>query len=379
MISDAWMFLASLTVLVGFILTIGDQHFRRFFALVPPIVVIYIVVTMLAGIGFWQNNESISNSQTSALNHLLPATLFLMLAQCSVRGIVQLGPRILLAFFCTTASIISAFVLVYFFMKHWLPSHGWQIFATISGSWIGGAGNMIAVKSAIDLADGPFANALITDTVCYSLWVAVLFTVVPLASRFNRFSQARELAQSFEHENTHSPSSAASLILWLGLALLVAEVCAWLAAFLPTPPGMSRNTWTILLATLAALGVSFTRLRRFAYVMPMASVMLALIVGLMASRSNFEALTQAPLFIVAGIMVLLVHGSLMLLCARLFKFDLALISITSLSHIGGPASAPLIAAAHSPALASIGVMLAMLGYIIGTAGGLLVAQILMRM
>ena len=100
------------------------------------------------------------------------------------------------------------------------------------------------------------------------------------------------------------------------------------------------------------------------------------IVALIASRANFAELTQAPLFIIAGLMVLILHGMFMLVAAKIFKLDLFSCGVASLANIGGVASAPILAAAYSRALIPIGVLMAMLGYIIGTGGGLLVGKIL---
>jgi uncharacterized membrane protein len=77
-----------------------------------------------------------------------------------------------------------------------------------------------------------------------------------------------------------------------------------------------------------------------------------------------------------GLVILLIHGVLMVIVAKLFKLDLFTCGIASLANIGGVASAPILAAAYSRALVPVGVLMAMLGYIIGTGGGLLVGRIL---
>ena len=106
---------------------------------------------------------------------------------------------------------------------------------------------------------------------------------------------------------------------------------------------------------------------------------LAVVVAALASGADFSGMSQAPLYILCGFLVLGIHAVLMLLAARLFKFDLALCGIASLANIGGVASAPLLAATYAPALAPIGVLLAMLGYLLGTGGGLLLARIFQMM
>ena len=46
------------------------------------------------------------------------------------------------------------------------------------------------------------------------------------------------------------------------------------------------------------------------------------------------------------------------------------------TNVGGAASAPIIAAAFHPSLASVGVLLAVLGYAVGTYGALLCAYLM---
>ncbi|MGO1580656.1 MAG: DUF819 family protein [Peptoniphilaceae bacterium] len=66
----------------------------------------------------------------------------------------------------------------------------------------------------------------------------------------------------------------------------------------------------------------------------------------------------------------------MALIAKVFKLDLFTCGIASLANVGGVASAPILAAAYSEALIPIGVLMAMMGYIVGTGGGLIVAKIM---
>jgi uncharacterized membrane protein len=106
------------------------------------------------------------------------------------------------------------------------------------------------------------------------------------------------------------------------------------------------------------------------------NILLYIIVALIASRANFAELTQAPLYIVAGFAIIAIHIILMVLFAKLFKLDLFSLGVASLANIGGVASAPILAGAYSQALIPIGVLMAMMGYILGTFGGLAVGKVL---
>jgi uncharacterized membrane protein len=106
------------------------------------------------------------------------------------------------------------------------------------------------------------------------------------------------------------------------------------------------------------------------------TAMLYLIVALIASRANFAELTQAPLYIAAGFVIIVIHLLIMVIFAKLFRLDLFSLGVASLANIGGVASAPILASAYSQALIPIGVLMAMMGYILGTFGGLMVGKVL---
>src|SRR5699024_4156842 len=99
-------------------------------------------------------------------------------------------------------------------------------------------------------------------------------------------------------------------------------------------------------------------------------------VALIASHSDFSPIAQAPIYLVSGCLIMLFHLAIMLLHARLFKYDLFTLGIASLANIGGMASAPMLAAAYSRTLIPVGVIMALIGSFLGTYCGMLVAKIL---
>jgi uncharacterized membrane protein len=130
------------------------------------------------------------------------------------------------------------------------------------------------------------------------------------------------------------------------------------------------------MVTVIGVLCAMTPLSKFFGATEISNIMLYLIVALIASRANFAELTEAPVYILMGLVILAIHGLLMLIAAKLFKFDLFTCGIASLANIGGVASAPILAAAYSRALIPVGVLMALLGYIVGTGGGLLVGKAL---
>jgi uncharacterized membrane protein len=160
------------------------------------------------------------------------------------------------------------------------------------------------------------------------------------------------------------------------MALLVGAVSAWLADRLPTTDMVSPTTWTIMLATGLGLMAAQTPLARFAGASTISSAMLISVVAVLASQSNFEGIGSAPLYLMCGICIIAIHAVLLALAARVFHFDLYLCGISSLACIGGVAATPILAASYSRSLVPVGILLALLGYILGTAFGLLVASIM---
>lgn len=377
MIQTVWPYLALMLLCAGLFPALERRYGFRIFAITPPIVLTYLLVTALAVAGLWEVNEDIGEAQSVLIARVLPALLFLLMINCDLRAIYRLGPRVLAVFFCTTASLFTAFVIAGSIFRAWLPVEAWQPLAALSGSWAGGTANMIAVKQAIDMPDSLLAMSLLTDALCYSLWVAILFSIARLAPVFNRWTGAISSADmAVEEPKATGATTADGVLIWLGLALMAAAAASWLASFLPTSNMISATTWTILLATGIGLIAGQTSLARFPGAASISGAMLIALVAVLASQSNFRDIGEAPLYILCGVIIITIHAGLMSLAARLFHFDMFLCGISSLAHIGGVAAAPLLAATYSRSLVPVGVLLALLGYVVGTGYGLVVARVL---
>lgn len=377
MIRTVWPYLALMLLVAGLFPTLERRYGWRVFAVLPPIVLTYLLVTALAVSGLWQVNADIRGVQQLLVAQLLPALLFLLMANCDLRAILALGPRVLAVFACTTVCLAVAFVATYAAFRQWLPAQGWQPLAALSGSWVGGTANLVAVKEAIGLSEASLALALLTDALCYSLWVAVLFSVARLAPAFNRWTRARSSAELVVAAPAPAqPATADGMLVWLGLALLVGTAAAWLARLLPASSMLTATSWTLLIATAAGLVVAQTPLARFPGAPTIAGALLIFVVAVLASQSNFQGIAAAPLYLLCGLSIIAIHALLLALLARLFGFDLYLCGIASLAHIGGVASTPVLAATYAPALVPVGVLLALLGYVLGTGFGLAMASLL---
>ncbi|HJU27234.1 MAG TPA: DUF819 family protein, partial [Rhodanobacteraceae bacterium] len=343
----------------------------------PPVVLTYLLVTALAVAGLWQVNGEIRAAQSTLTAHMIPALLFLLMINCDLRAIFALGPRVLAVFVCTSISLFCAFMITFLIFRGWLPGNLWQPLAALSGSWVGGTANMIAVKQAIGMPDSLLAMSLLTDALCYSMWVVVLFSVARLAPAFNRWTRARSSAEYVVAETRqNAPTRPDCVLIWLGLALLAAAGSAWLAAKLPTTTMVSATTWTILIATSAGLVVAHTPLARYPGANVISGALLIAVVAVLASQSNFEGIARAPLYLACGVLIISIQAILLSLAAKLFRFDLYLCGISSLAHIGGIATTPILAASYARPLVPVGILLALLGYVLGTGFGLVVASLM---
>lgn len=384
MIEDGFTYLAALLLIAGLIRYLEEREHTRFFKAVPGAVVLYLLVMIASSLGLWQKSESVNTAYSEVKNNILPAMIFLMLLKCDMRQIVMLGPRMLGAFAASVISIIAGFVVMFLLLGSWFPEGSWKALAALAGSWMGGSGNMVAVQSALDVPDSMMGYALLVDSIDYALWVVFLLGMVPYAAVFNRWTgantnaldqlSAQLQASDIDKEAPFRPGSASIL---LGLALVVSAGSQILGGMMPSMEFFSSTTWTILVATILGIVAALTRLSKLGGSSDLANIMLYAIIALIASRADFAELLQAPLFIAAGFIVLAVHGGVMALTARIFSLDLFSCGLASLANIGGVASAPILAATYNRGLIPIGVLMALLGYVVGTFGGLLVGRLLL--
>ncbi|PHR90854.1 MAG: hypothetical protein COA69_14155 [Robiginitomaculum sp.] len=383
MITSGFAYIAILFALCGGLSALESTQRYRIFKIIPGIVILYFVVMLLSTFGMWTKTDSVNTAYSTLKNNLLPSMIFLLLLKGDVRKIVALGPKMLLAFITASLSISFGFIVTFLVLKTWLPEGSWMTFAALSGSWMGGTGNMVAVQGALDIPDASMGYSLLMDSIDYAIWVVLLLAFVPLAPQFNKWTKSNtklidELGAKLEADSQGASSiiTTSSLLFLIGLGLAVSALAQYFAGFLPVTEFFSKTTWTVLIVTILGTLAAMTRLGSAAGSSELGNVLLYGIIALIASRANFAELGQAPLFILAGFMILIIHGVIMIIAAKLFKLDLFSCGVASLANIGGVASAPILAAAYSRALIPIGVLMAMLGYIIGTGGGLLIGKIL---
>lgn len=383
MITTGFTYLAVIIFFASLIIVMEKKSTGKFFEYVPAIVVIYFVVMLLATFHLWEKTPDVTATYKAVKGGLLPAMIFLMLLRCDLRQIVKLGPQMLIGFFAASISIGIGFVVTFALFKGMYTADTWKAFAALAGSWMGGTGNMVAIQGALDVPDSSMGYTLLIDSIDYAIWVMILLGMVPFANKFNKWTKADSSVLDEVGEQLKQNDAAirktiefSDMMLLLGMALFVSATSKYASGILPKTSFLTGTTWMVIIATVAGIGCAMTKIGKIPGSPEMSNMMLYTIVGLIASRANFAELTQAPLYILSGFVILAVHGVLITLIAKVFKLDLFTCGVASLANIGGVASAPILAASYGQALIPIGVLMAMMGYVIGTGGGLIVGKIL---
>lgn len=373
LITDPLWYLFSLALLVAAFHLIESKTRFKIFKYVPVVVMIYAASMLFASLNFFEQNEAIKNIYALTKTNLLPAMLFLMLLNVDFKHFSRLGRSLIIAYVLAVFSIAVAFVFVVFVFGFSEDVSG--AFGALAGSWMGGTANMIAVGEALSVSEESFAYALVVDSVNYTLWVVLLLFLVPFAQIFNKFTKSEQTTASLDELGCACNMGAPKYWLLIAIALGVSFISQLLAHSFVF---MSSATSMVVYATLFGIIGSFTRLKNLNGSNQVATTMLYVIIALIGSQATIESFSGLGLYVLAGFCILLVHAVLMILGAKLFRLDLFSIGVASLANIGGVASAPILAASYNKNLVSVGVLMAVMGYIIGTFGGLVVGNILVE-
>lgn len=383
MITNGFTYVAVLIFIAAMLLWLQKFTKWKFFDFVPPIVLLYLVTMIFCTLKVWDLGET-KAAYSGLKNNILFAMIFLMLLRCDIRKILKLGPKMLGGFFAASVSIAIGFIATYAILHGALGSESWKALGALCGSWMGGSGNMIAVQAAFDIGEADMAYALVVDSIDYSIWVMFLLWAINLAPKFNKWVKADtttldEVSKKLEDDAkaNDKPITFVNIMVLLGLSLVISAVGQNIgAAIAGKLTFLDKSTWTVLFITLAGLIGALTPVGKMSGTSELSNVMLYCVVALLASRASFLELTDAPIWILAGFMVLAIHGIILVIIAKIFKLDMFTCGVASLANIGGSASAPILAGAYSGALVPVGVLMALMGYVIGTGGGILVAHIM---
>ena len=356
---------------------------QKFFKYVPAVVLCYLIAMFLCTLGVWDMAET-KPAYSALKNNLTYAMIFAMLLRCDIRKVLKLGPKMLIGFFSATLTIMIGFVCAFVLMKGTIGSDAWMGLGALCGNWIGGSDNMVALQAALDISEADMGYALVIDSIDYSLWVMFLLWAIQLAPKFNKWTKADtskldEVSSRLEEEATLNtkPITFQSLILLLGSAFLVSAIATNVGNKLYALTNFSdKATWTVLFVTVVALIAAVTPLGKVAAPGEVSNLLLYAVIGLLASRASLLELGEAPAWIATGFIVLGIHAVLMLIICKLLKLGLFTAGVASLANIGGTSSAPVFAGSYSGSLVPVGILMALMGYVVGTPLAVVCAHIM---
>lgn len=382
-ITNGFMYIAFLMCLAGILLALEKYTKWKIFNVVPPLVWIYVLNMIFCTLGLYHSKE-VSAAYKALKNNLLYAMIFVMLLRCDFRKLAKLGGRMVAIFLGCSLTLFVGFIVGYPIFKGSLGSDTWGAVAALYASWVGGSANMAAMQAALPVDAGAYSCALALDTVCYSVWIALLLLMVRYASKWNNAVkadtsklQAVADAAAAEVAKEKKQAGGADWIFLIGLSLIVSAISQYVGASLNgalRDVGLAmfdKGSMTTLFVTVLGLVCAMTPLGKVPAVEELSSVYLYAVVSLLASTASVTDLLAAPMWVVYGFFILAVHVILMFFLSKLFHWDLCMVSTASLANIGGAASAPIVASAYDASYAGIGVLMGVLGAAVGNFAGMI--------
>ncbi len=387
MIKDGFLYIAALVFIAAILICLPfifkGKAARNIFRFAPPIVLIYLGLMVLCTLKLW-DLDATAQAYSALKNPLLYAMLFIMLLRCDLKKIIRLGPKMLIGFFAATISIGLGFFVSYAIMHGVLGEGAWKALGSLCGSWMGGGGNMLAIQAALDVDESTMAYALVMDSICATLYVMFLLWAIGFSKKFNKWTKADtrvidEVGQSLEAEarSNTKPLVWQNIIILLGSGLIVSALSQIAGnAINSVIPFFDKATWTVLIVTALGVALALTPFGKLKGTEEISNVLLYIVIALIASRADLGSIGNAPAWLFSGFIILFIHVGIMLILAKLLKLDIFTCAVASLANIGGTATAPVLAGTYGSAFVPVGIVMALLGYVVGTGGGLIVAQMM---
>lgn len=412
-----------LMLTLGFVFyTSTSKHtfWLKFYKIIPALLMAYMLPAIFTTFGIiapeWEViNESgdvvkkQSNMYYVASRFLLPAALVLMTLSIDLKAVFNLGPKALIMFLTGTAGIIIggpvAVLLVSFISPETVGGAGpdavWRGLATLAGSWIGGGANQAAMLEIYKYNTANYAGMVIVDIVVANIWMAILLFGIGKSDKIDKWLKAdtsaietlKEKVSSYASKISRNPTLADYMVI-LSIAFVVVGVSHFgadaisnfltenVAAVKDKSSAMSsfgsQFFWMISIATLLGIILSFTKFREYegAGASKIGSVFIYILVATIGMKMDLTKIMDNPGLLIVGLIWMATHVLILVVVAKIIKAPYFFLAIGSKANVGGAASAPVVAAAFHPSLATVGVLLAVFGYVVGTYGAMLTAELM---
>ena len=402
LITDDAVVLGLLVSCLGLIFYTSQlKSLKTFYKIIPALLLCYLIPSLFSTAGII--SPKVSGLWPVAKNYFLPASLILMTLSTDLKGVIKLGPKALIMFFTATIGIIIGGPIAILITSLFSPETVgglefdaiWRGMATLAGSWIGGGANQTAMLELYQFNPEKYGAMITVDIVVANIWMAFILygagksdkidkwlkadssTINDLKNKMENYSSAVERNTTF-----HDLMKISSIALGgVGIAHFLGSIlskCNNYFSIFNDTVFTSHFFWVVVVSTTLGLGLSFTRLRSLegAGASKIGSVFIYLLVSIIGMKMDITKALEQPLLIVVGLIWMIFHVGLLVLVAKIIRAPFFFLAVGSKANVGGAASAPIVASAFHPSLAPVGVLLAVLGYALGTYGAILCATLM---
>jgi len=394
-----------LTLCLGFIFytsSIKTGFWRKFYNVVPAVLMCYVLPSILASSGII--SDETSSLYFMASRYLLPAALILMTLSIDLKAISNLGSKALIMFLTGSVGIIIggplAILLISIFSPDTVGGNDfdaiWRGLATIAGSWIGGGANQAAMLEIYQYNPDKYGGMVLVDIVVANVWMAIILLGVGKTKKIDRWLKAdtsaidklRIKVSKFTEKITRVPTLKDYMMMLffaftgVGISHFFGD---YISSYLTSSyESVSDNKsflsflgssffWMVVLATVVGIALSFTKAKTYegAGASKMGSVFIYILVATIGMKMDLGKVLENPGLIAIGFVWITIHAVLLIVVAKLIRAPYFFLAVGSQANVGGAASAPVVAAEFHPSLTSVGVLLAVFGYVVGTGGAIL--------
>lgn len=397
-----------------------NKYWKKFYVIFPSLLMCYLLPSILSTLNIispeWETvNEAgeiikeKSKIYFITSRFMLPAALILLTLSLDFKAMIKLGPKALIMFLTGTVGVIIggpiAILIMSVFSPETVGGAGpdavWRGLSTIAGSWIGGGANQTAMLEVFKYNQEKYGAMVLVDIVVANIWMAFLLFGIGKKEKIDKWLKAdnseiealKERVSKFTADIQRNPSLK-DLMVILGLAFGAVSLSHWgsksittlLKANFESVNDLSSVAstfgdeffWLVSIATALGMAMSFTKLKNYegAGASKIGSVFIYILVASIGMKMDLGAVLSNPGLLVVGLIWMAIHVILLFIVAKIIKAPYFFLAVGSKANIGGAASAPIVASAFHPSLASVGVLLAVFGYVLGTYGAILCATLM---
>jgi uncharacterized membrane protein len=406
--------------LIFYTSSIKSGFWKKFYNVVPALLLCYLIPAIFNSLDLisaewkivYENKEEVkfkSQLYHVASRYLLPAALVLLTLTIDLKAIFNLGYKALIMFFTGTVGILIggpiAILIISIFSPETVGGAGpdavWKGLATIAGSWIGGGANQAAMLEIFEYNRDKYGAMVLVDIIVANLWMAIILLGIGQRKRIDAWLKAdntaieklKEKISTYSDSVTRNPSLKDYMVILcfaftaVGISHFLAEE---IAAFLLTNFEVFQDKtsalhsfsstffWLVSIATFIGVLLSFTKAKSYegAGATKIGSIFIYFLVATIGMHMDLSTVLENPGVMAIGLVWMAIHAGLLILVAKLIKAPYFFLAVGSQANVGGAASAPVVASAFHPSLTSVGVLLAVFGYVIGTYAALACAMLM---